>query len=119
MRLMAWIWAAVLAAGCCNFVERTNSEPPYVVAEHPYQYTVQVWGDCISAPFRLSGKNGADNVWYAMATVTWPFWLVDELGEVCLDTLFLPADGVYALCAGGGAPTNGVETTEEKVEEVK
>ena len=111
MTVLGWIAfiAGVLAAsaalamcgGCCNIVERCTDSgglrngSPYVCTSHPYYCTVAVWEDCICAPW--STVSGPDAIWPAIATVTWPFWIVDEVCEVVLDTVFLPVDGIYAI----------------------
>ena len=98
-RLLA-IACAALLAGCANFTMRTESgrrSGPYACGPHPYAATAGVFGDCILAPLRafeiIDGRG--DPVGDALCTLTWPFWVVDEVGEVVFDTAFLPVDSVY------------------------
>ena len=88
----------MLLCGCANVSSRIGLYGSTVLCSpSPYNSTCVVWSDCVCAPFKLSGKDGFDRTWYALATVTWPFWVVDEVCEVFLDTVFLPVDGIYKL----------------------
>ena len=83
--------AITLLAGCANILQRCDDyHAPYVCAKHPYYCTTSVWDDCVCAPFKLGDSN--DPIWTSFATLTWPFWLLDEPCEVVLDTVFLPFD---------------------------
>ena len=106
MLVLAWLLVfsfffaiANIGGGCCNITTRgtRTATKPFWVARHPYYCTAAVWSDSICAPFKVMGTNGADGIWYSVATVTWPFWVVDEVFEVVGDTVFLPADATY-LC---------------------
>ena len=70
-------------------------------APSPYYCTATLWTDCVCAPFRAfgGGVSTAGRTWDAVATVTWPFWVVDEVCEVALDTVFLPVDVIYSFNA--------------------
>lgn len=98
----AIFWAIVLlfGGGCCNIAVRSESgkRSPYFLQPHPYYSTAEVWDNCICAPSHLNG--GPDAIWSAVATVTWPLWVVDEACEVVLDTIFLPLDATYYCCKG-------------------
>ena len=88
----------VLFGGCANIITRSGeNEEPILCSPYPYSSTCTIWSACVCGPFKLSEKNGWDGMWYALATVTWPFWVVDEVFEVCLDTVFLPVDGIYLM----------------------
>ena len=95
-----WSLLLLFGGGCCNLAVRSQSgkTSPYFLQPHPYYSTANVWENCICAPW--SGQSGADAIWSTVATVTWPFWIVDELCEVVLDTLFLPVDATYYCCSG-------------------
>lgn len=101
-----------LMTGCANLNVRLSK--PYVCAKHPYYCTAEAWSDCVCAPFQLGSSN--DPIWTSFATLTWPFWLVDEVAEVALDTVFLPVDGIYALCKDKPGQPQG---EAEKIEEVR
>ena len=105
---------ALLAAacGCANLNERLSA--PYACARSPYYCTAEAWTDCVCAPFNLG--NSQDPIWTCFATLTWPFWLADEVAEVALDTVFLPVDGIYALCKDNPEQPQG---EAEKVQEVR
>lgn len=98
--LVFWTIAVLFLGGCCNIAVRSESgkRSPYFLQPHPYYSTAQVWEDCICAPAHLNG--GPDAIWSAIATLTWPLWVVDEACEVVLDTIFLPADATYYCCKG-------------------
>ena len=91
---------AALCGGCCNITMRSEStkQAPYFIQPHPYCSTVNVWNDCICAPWHLDG--GTDAIWPAIVTLTYPFWIIDEVCEVALDTVFLPIDATYYCCKG-------------------
>ena len=74
-----------------------NDRAAYVCSPYPYWATASVWEECVCAPLKVDSKTGSDGIWYAFATVSWPFWVVDEVCEVALDTVFLPVDGIYML----------------------
>ncbi len=95
-----WTIALLFGGGCCNIAVRSESgkRSPYFLQPHPYYSTEQVWDDCICAPAHLN--DGPDAIWSAVATVTWPLWVVDEACEVVLDTIFLPLDATYYCCNG-------------------
>lgn len=95
-----WTIVLLFGGGCCNIAVRSESgkRSPYFLQPHPYYSTVQVWDDCICAPAHLN--DGPDAIWSAVATVTWPLWVVDEACEVVLDTIFLPFDATYYCCKG-------------------
>lgn len=97
-----WSLILLFGGGCCNMYTRTYSSKrkPIVATYHPYYCTSEVWSNCLCAPFRLSEKSDWGRMWCTIATVTWPFWIVDELCEVVLDTLFLPIDATY-YCSSG------------------
>lgn len=100
MRVATCLVAALTLGGCCNFIVRKgNSHGPYMCAEHPYWCTAYVWTSSVSAPWKLG--NGPDGIWEAFATLTWPFWVVDEVCEAALDTVFLPVDATYACIKDG------------------
>lgn len=103
--LVIVLLACAVLAGCCNIMTRTEARnAPYGCARHPYYCTASVWSDCVCAPYYAMGGNAPDpsgGIWYAFATVTWPFWVVDEVCEAALDTVFLPADLTY-LCTKEG-----------------
>ena len=85
---------SVVCGGCANLLERTDGrDSPYVLERHSYYSTEAVWRDCVSAPWRMSA--GFENTWYAAATVTWPFWAVDEVLEAAVDTVMYPADATW------------------------
>lgn len=98
----AIFWAIILlfGGGCCNIAVRSQSgkRSPYFLQPHPYYSTAEAWSDCVCAPFQLGSSN--DPIWTSFATLTWPFWLVDEVAEVALDTIFLPFDATYYCCKG-------------------
>ena len=97
----------MLACGCVNIMERSEGiyttmgmecGSPYFCAKHPYHCTVTVAKDCLAAPYRWLVDDYADwgeAVWGAFATLTYPFWIADEVCEIALDTVFLPCD-IYA-----------------------
>ena len=85
---------AMIVSGCNNVMVRSSE--PYGVAGHPYECTAEVWDCCVSAPWKVT--EGPEGIWYAVATITWPFWLVDEVLEVACDTVMLPADATYYYC---------------------
>lgn len=100
MRMLLAI-ALLASAGCANLVGRavsSNRNGPYGCMPHPYAATADVFDDCVLAPFRtykvIAGHH-TDPVGDALCTLTWPFWIVDEVGEIVLDTVFLPVDSVY------------------------
>ena len=98
-RLFAMACAALLA-GCANYAMRTDSSRrfgPYVCEPHPYAATAGVFDDGLLAPLRAFEiiDRDDDPIGTAFFTLTWPFWVVDEVGEVVLDTAFLPVDSVY------------------------
>jgi len=95
-----WTIVLLFGGGCCNMAVRSQSgkRSPYFLQPHPYYSTAQVWDDCICAPFQLGKSN--DPIWTSLATITWPVWLVDDVCEVALDTIFLPADATYYCCKG-------------------
>lgn len=82
--------AMLLFGGCCNIMVRID---PPILCSAPYESTKNVWSDCICAPFQLGTSN--DPIWTSLATITWPFWLMDGVCEVALDTAFLPVDAAY------------------------
>lgn len=119
-RLLRSLWRCIMpclliaaCTGCANLVERINHKP-YACARSPYYCTAEAWTDCVCAPFKLG--NSQDPIWTCFATLTWPFWLVDEVAEVALDTVFLPVDGIYALCKDKPQQPQG---EDEKVQEVR
>lgn len=99
-RLLA-IACAALLAGCANYAMRTDSSRrsgPYVCEPYPYAATAGVFNDCLLAPLRafdVIPDRTNDPVGNALCTLTWPFWVVDEVGEIVFDTAFLPVDSVY------------------------
>lgn len=95
-----WTIVLLFGGGCCNIAVRSESgkRSPYFLQPHPYYSTARVWDDCICAPAHLD--DGPDAIWSAVATVTWPLWVVDEACEVVLDTIFLPLDATYYCCKG-------------------
>lgn len=99
-RLLA-IACAALLAGCANYCMRTESggrSGPYVCEPHPYAATAGVFDDCLLAPlrtFEVIVDRHNDPIGNALCTLTWPFWAVDEVGEIVLDTAFLPVDLTY------------------------
>ena len=95
-----WTIVLLLWGGCCNIAVRSESgkRSPYFLQPHPYYSTATVWDDCICAPWEHQG--GPDAIWSAVATLTWPTWVVDEACEVVLDTIFLPADAMCYSCKG-------------------
>lgn len=100
---------ALLAAacGCVNIMERSEGTyttmgmecgSPYFCAKRPYYCTVAVAKDCLAAPYRCLVDDYADwgeALWGAFATLTYPFWIADEVCEIALDTVFMPCD-IYA-----------------------
>lgn len=104
----------MLTYGCANLNERLSA--PYACARSPYYCTAEAWTDCVCAPFKLGNGNSQDPIWTCFATLTWPFWLVDEVAEVALDTVFLPVDGIYALCKAKPQQPQG---EDEKVQEAR
>ena len=95
--------ALLLCGGCCNIGTRFGAtrRTPVFCAPSPYYCTATLWTDCVCAPFRAfgGGVSTAGRTWDAVATVTWPFWVVDEVCEVALDTVFLPVDVIYSFNA--------------------
>lgn len=95
--LLRHIFCAALllsaCSGCMNLW--TRSGKPYACAPYLYYCTAEAWTDCVCAPFQRGSSN--DPIWTSFATLTWPFWVVDEVAEAALDTVFLPVDGIYAL----------------------
>lgn len=93
--------ALLLCLGCANYMMRTECDRrsgPYVCGPHPYAATAGVFDDCLLAPLRafdVIPDRTNDPVGIALCTLTWPFWAVDEVGEVVFDTAFLPVDSVY------------------------
>ena len=97
----------MLACGCVNIMERSEGTYttmgmecgcPYFCAKHPYYCTVTVAKDCLAAPYRWLVDDYADwgeALWGAFATLTYPFWIADEVCEIALDTVFMPCD-IYA-----------------------
>lgn len=97
-KVIVFAVASLLLGGCANIITRSGeNEEPILCSPYPYSSTCMTWSSCVCAPFKLSKKNGGDKMWYAFATVTWPFWVVDEVFEVCFDTVFLPVDGIYLM----------------------
>lgn len=100
---MKWLLAITLlvSAGCANLGYRTessNRRGPYGCTPHPYAATADVFDDCILAPFRVYkviADPCTDPIGDAWCTLTWPVWIVDEVGEIILDTAFLPVDSAY------------------------
>ena len=94
--------------GCANIMERSEGTytmngmergSPYFCAPHPYYCTEAAAKDCLAAPYRLLADDCADwgvALWSTFATLTYPFWIVDEVCEIVFDTVFLPCD-IYAL----------------------
>ena len=79
-------------SGCCNIITRVEGEfAPYACAPHPYYCTAEVWPDVALSRTYLCGTV------YALARAMWPISVVDEVGEVVFDTVFLPVDltGMY------------------------
>lgn len=99
-------------SGCMNVWSR--SAKPYLCARHPYYCTAVAWTDCVCAPLHIGNSN--DPIWTSLATLTWPFWVVDEVAEVAIDTVFLPVDGIYAICKD---KPNQPKGKDEKVQEVR
>ena len=98
IKVIVFVVLCVLFGGCANIGARSGVFGEAILCSpFPYNSTYVVWNECICAPFKVSKKNGWDGMWYALATITWPFWVVDEVFEVCLDTLFLPVDGIYLM----------------------
>lgn len=99
-RLLA-IACVALLAGCANYCMRTESGRrfgPYVCEPYPYAATAGVFDDCLLAPlrtFEILGDRTNDPIGNALCTLTWPFWVVDEVCEVVFDTAFLPVDSTY------------------------
>lgn len=97
------IAAVALLAGCANYVMRTEcgrNSGPYACGPYPYAATAGVFDDCLLAPlrtFEILGDRTNDPIGNALCTLTWPFWVVDEVGEAVLDTAFLPVDSTYCL----------------------
>lgn len=97
-RIITSIMLLAVMSGCANIQNRSGqNEAPMFCSPSIYKSTEEVWKECVMAPFRLSSADGGDGMWYAIATMTWPIWIVDEVCEVCLDTVFLPVDGIYKL----------------------
>ena len=111
--------ALVAIAGCANWVVRSDDievfcgrerGTPYLLAPYPYYCTASVFHDAVCAPFRaFTNNSGPDGIADAIYTVTWPAWVVDDVMEVVFDTVFLPADAIYACVKpepyrGSGAP---------------
>ena len=101
-----WLLAmacAALLAGCANYAMRTDGSRrygPYACEPRPYAATAAVFDDCLLAPLRTFGVIGDrtdDPIGDAIQTLIWPFWVVDEVGEIVFDTVFLPVDSVYYL----------------------
>lgn len=123
--LMLWVMFAVsvificlLFGGCCNVYMRSEARTsPYWVADRPYYCTAEVWDCCVCAPIhKWKNRGGAyGQVWYTFATLTWPFWAVDEVCEVVGDTLFLPVDGAYAVWGGKKERESETICIEEKI----
>lgn len=96
------IVAVALLAGCANYAMRTEcgrNFGPYVCEPYPYAATASVFDDCLIAPlraFEIIDRND-DPIATALFTLTWPVWVVDEVGEAVLDTVFLPVDSAYWL----------------------
>ncbi len=82
------LWAMVAGiAGCCNYCTRTEGEiAPYACAPHPYYCTATIWPDVALTRKYHCGTAAA------FARIAWPFSVVDEVGEVAFDTVFLPVD---------------------------
>lgn len=88
-------------SGCANIENRSGQNgTPMFCSPSIYKSTEEVWNECVMAPFRLSKADGGDGMWYAIATMTWPIWLADEVMETVLDTMFLPVDGIYTMSKG-------------------
>jgi hypothetical protein len=100
---MKWLLAIVLplCAGCASLTTRIQHDwrsGPYACGPYPYASTVEVFDTALLAPLRTYGviaDRSNDPIGNALCTLTWPFWVVDEVGEVILDTAFLPVDSVY------------------------
>lgn len=100
--------ALTFICGCCNIVERSQGTyttmgmecgSPYFCAKHPYYCTAATAKDCLAAPYYWLTDSYADwgaAMWGAFATLTYPFWVADEVCEIALDTVFLPCD-IYAM----------------------
>ena len=107
--------AAAFLCGCCNLIKRTECcevvlgeerGSPYACSDHPYYCTTSVAKDCLAAPYYAVA--GCDNIdWakatlYLVATLTYPFWVVDEVCEVAADTVMFPVDAVWYWCIREG-----------------
>ena len=81
-------------------IQHDRRSGPYACGPYPYASTAEVFDTCLLAPLRtygvIAGRSN-DPIGNALCTLTWPFWVVDEVGEVVLDTAFLPVDSVYYL----------------------
>jgi uncharacterized protein YceK len=93
--------ALLLCTGCASLTTRIQCDwrsGPYACGPYPYAATAGVFDDCLLAPlrtFEIIADRHNDPVGNALCTLTWPFWVVDEVGEIVLDTAFLPVDSVY------------------------
>lgn len=106
--ILAIVAVSALCGGCCNIVQRSEGTyvtmgrecgSPYFCAKHPYYCTAATANDCLAAPYRVLTDDYADwgaAMWGAFATLTYPFWIADEICEIALDTVFLPCD-IYAM----------------------
>ncbi len=80
--------------GCCNIGMRADDElAPYACAPHPYFCTAGIWQYVVDP----THDSYCGTMAYIMIEL-WPFFVVDEVFEVALDTVFLPVDLTSMYC---------------------
>ena len=89
MKALAIVLLA-LCSGCCNLIGRCGegtgywSTRGYHGISHPYRATKETW-DILCLPDQ-------DPILSSYVMLTYPFWVVDEVLEAAVDTVFLPVD---------------------------
>ena len=96
------VMSAMMFSGCMNCLSRFEEGTSFYKTngwngrEHPYRSTKEIW-DCVCLPF---GDGGQDPILYGIVVcITWPFWLVDDVLEVAVDTVLLPVDLIGMSCS--------------------
>lgn len=96
------ILLVALLAGCMSFDKRIAEGTSYYKTRgyhgyhHPYRATKEVW-DCLCLPFGKEGNQ--DPILTSFVVLTYPLWVIDEIGEAVVDTVLLPVDLIGKACA--------------------